>query len=185
MFCAFCTTLHILHNSANFAIFRTFCTLLHILHNLAKSYTFCTSLSVFHNLCAIFTILHILHNFAHFALVSICSTSASSSFWSLFYIRSLSPEVAFMTCVKYQDDEALHQVAERLYRAVTRVPYTARWGWKWEFGFCILYKVHRKMEILFLLFCCKIHLLKQIYRIEVCWREAEEEGSEAEVIDYK
>jgi len=57
------------------------------------------------------------------------TTVVSAQFWLLHLPSSISNERI--------------QVAERLYRAVTRVPYTAR--------------------------------------IEVCWREAEEEGSEAEV----
>ena len=111
-FCTFCTILHILYNILHFAQVCTFCTILHILHtfaHFAPSCPFCTILQIctFCLFCTFWHMLHIswiwghkfcifhnfghLHIFAYFApvllAVSVCSTSASPSFWSLFLSR--------------------------------------------------------------------------------------------------
>ena len=62
---------------AQFAQICTFCQLLHLLHTPEH---FLQPLPNF-------------HNFAHFAFESICSTSASSSFWSLFFNLMASPSM--------------------------------------------------------------------------------------------
>ena len=73
-----CDLKPIFFNQIRACHFCTFFKPLHLLHSVAHFCIFCTAL-------------HILHNLAYFGLVSICSTSASSSFWSLllsfFYSR--------------------------------------------------------------------------------------------------
>ena len=81
----------------NFAHFKQICTICRILQGFALFCIFRTILQIltivlpFAHLCAFFTNLH---NFAHFALKRICSTSASSSFWSLFH-----PKYARFSCL--------------------------------------------------------------------------------------
>ena len=105
--CTLCTTLHILHNFAHFAQLCPSCTILQMLLIFAHFAQFCTILHNFVQFCKFSTTLPILpilqffaykfkfniyrrfahlHNFAYFAAVSICSTCASPSFWSLFLL---------------------------------------------------------------------------------------------------